>query len=123
MSLLLAGLIEVPHGEVSVEPRGQGEPLLLVHGFGSDAEAWRATSLDEERLLVPVDTRGFGQSSRTPGDYSVHALAEDLVAVLDAQGIERTDVVAHSWGSSLALDLARNHPDRVDQIVLVGRWV
>ncbi len=117
------GGVPLPSGTAHVTERGAGEPLVLVHGFAASSNAWRKSRLDADRRLIQIDTRGFGKSSRTAGDYSRAALARDLVAVFDHLGLERVDLVAHSWGSAIALELVRRHPERVDQLVLVSSWV
>lgn len=100
-------------------------PVLLVHGFASNHDVWDPLepTLSASRRTINVDLPGFGWSSRTEGDYSPAALAEVLLDVLDAAGAPRVDVVAHSWGCSVALAFALAHPDRVRRISLIGAWV
>ncbi len=100
-------------------------PVLFVHGFASNHEVWSTLepALRRERRTVAVDLPGFGWSDRPPGDYSPAALADDLRAVLDALGIERADLVAHSWGSSVTLAFALAYPARVRRVVLMGAFV
>jgi pimeloyl-ACP methyl ester carboxylesterase len=107
------------------EDQGTGSPVLLVHGFGSTLETWARTvpALEAEHRCIRVDLRGFGRSSKYAGDYSLSALAGDLAGLLDALGVERADVVAHSYGSSVALTLAREHPGRVGRVVLTDAFV
>jgi non-heme chloroperoxidase len=109
--------------------RTDGErPVLLVHGFASNAEAtWDATgwfrALEEAgRGAVAVDLRGHGSSSK-PTDarsYSADILARDLVSVLDAVGLASVDVVGYSMGSQVARQLSVSHPERVSRLVLGG---
>lgn len=110
-----------------VESRGAGTdtPVLLVHGFASNHDVWDTLepALSASRRTINVDLPGFGWSTRTDGDYSPSALASDLDRVLDESGLTTVDVVAHSWGSSVALAYALDHPDRVRRIVLIGAWV
>ncbi|MBL8604404.1 MAG: alpha/beta hydrolase [Myxococcales bacterium] len=100
-------------------------PVLFVHGFASNHDVWRPLepALSPARRTVNVDLPGFGWSTRTEGDYSPQALADDLDAVLEQLSIARADVVAHSWGSSVTLALALGHRARVRRIVLIGGWV
>ncbi len=116
-------LLAVRHGAVYVEDHGVGDTLLLIHGFGADLESWRLLDLERDHRVIAMDTRGFGRSSRTAGDYSLPALADDVAAVLDAHGIDRARVLAHSWGSSIALELARRHPERVERVILADAFV
>jgi 2-hydroxymuconate-semialdehyde hydrolase len=104
---------------------GPATPVLLVHGFASNHDVWDPLepALREGRRTINVDLPGFGWSARTEGDYSPQALAEVLIDVMDAAGVQRADVVAHSWGSSVTLALALAHPERVRRITLIGAWI
>ena len=103
-------------------------PVLLVHGFASNHDVWDPLepAIRAHRRTINVDLPGFGWSSRTEGDYSPVALANDLVDVLDTLQVERADVVAHSWGSSVTLALALEYPLRLCRLLLLGvcrsRW-
>ncbi len=112
---------------VEDRPGGDGTqpPILFVHGFATNHSSWDDVTpeLGKGRRIVVVDMPGFGFSARPQGDYSPTALAADLASVLDAVGVATADVVAHSWGSSLALALALDHPTRVRRLVLIGPWV
>ncbi|MEZ4405473.1 MAG: alpha/beta fold hydrolase [Polyangiales bacterium] len=113
---------------VYVEVKGEANQrpsVLLVHGFASNHDTWDTLepALRAGRRTINVDLPGFGWSTRTEGDYSPAALARDLVDVLDALGEARVDVVAHSWGSSVTLALALDHPERVRRVVVIGAWV
>ncbi len=100
-------------------------PVLLVHGYASNHDVWDPLepTLRERRRTINVDLPGFGWSSRTEGDYSPAALADDLADVLRSLGVSQADVVAHSWGSSVTLALALEHPAMVRRFVLIGGWI
>lgn len=71
----------------------------------------------DHRVLVP-DLRGFGRSSfAADGDYTKHALAGDILALLDHEGIEKATVIGHDWGGWIAWLLALEHPERVERFV------
>jgi pimeloyl-ACP methyl ester carboxylesterase len=97
-------------------------PVVLVHGFGSRLESWRAVQpeLAKARRTLAFDQRGFGQSERTEGEYGVQAHAEDLLALMDAEHIERAVLVGHSYGAGVVLRAALIAPKRVAGIVLVS---
>lgn len=113
-------------GRTFVLDRGEGPAILLIHGYGS-AHVVYLSLIDRlvaagYRVLA-VDLPGFGLSDRREGDYSPQALATLLVEILDARGVGQADVIAHSWGSSIALRLALDHPARVRRLVLTSAWV
>ncbi|HEY5223645.1 MAG TPA: alpha/beta hydrolase [Microbacteriaceae bacterium] len=118
-----------PSGETIAYCRYPGDdPVLLVHGFGSDsADTWDATGwlralADAGHGAVTVDLRGHGASSK-PHDvaaYRPSVLADDLIAVLDAEGLERVDVMGYSMGSQVTRALAAGAPERVRRLVLGG---
>jgi pimeloyl-ACP methyl ester carboxylesterase len=106
---------------------GSGAPLVLLHGFTDQIESWSemgyVKALTEAgRRLVLIDQRGHGGSSR-PHEvdaYRPEARAADVVAVLDALGIARADVLGYSMGGWAALNLARYHPTRIDRLIVGG---
>lgn len=104
------------------DPRGQGRPLLLVHGFSHDCSVWSklASGLAPGLRPIAVDLRGHGRSDWSPdGCYDLHDYARDLPATLDALDLERAIVVAHSLGGHAATLFAAAHPERVEALVLV----
>lgn len=97
-----------------------GVPLVLVHGFGGSRRDWDrvARALPDRRPLVAYDQRGFGDSRGDAGAPFSHA--EDLVALLDALGIERADLCGVSLGGATVLGCATAAPARVRRLVLVS---
>jgi pimeloyl-ACP methyl ester carboxylesterase len=106
-----------------VEWGAHGPRVLLLHGYASNAQAWRAVvdHLDGMFQMAAVDMVGFGWSTRHPSrPLTGDAYAERLAGILDALGWERAHLVGQSWGGGLAQRLAAAHPDRVDRLVLVA---
>lgn len=95
--------------------------VVLVHGLGYARWGWEPVldGLAERFRVLWFDNRGIGDSSVPSGPYSVRALAEDVVALMDDAGIGRAHVVATSLGGMTAQELAIAHPDRLDRLVLV----
>lgn len=89
--------------------RGEGAPLVLVHGLGSRATSWSPVlaSLAAHREVVVVDLPGHGDSPVLDEPPTVDALADALAAWLDTQGLRRADLVGSSLGARLVLELAR----------------
>ncbi|RMH44351.1 MAG: alpha/beta fold hydrolase [Deltaproteobacteria bacterium] len=104
---------------------GQGPAVVLIHGFGSSLDIWDGVidALRADHRVLALDLKGFGWSSRPPGDYSPAAQARLVLALANARGIDRFSVVGHSWGASVALALALAAPDRVDRVALYSAWV
>jgi pimeloyl-ACP methyl ester carboxylesterase len=123
----------VPHqtararsGELSIHYRRLGRPggtpILIVHGLSYFSYDWLgvAQSLGAAREVVAMDMRGFGDSDWSPArDYSVPAMAQDIVNVLDHLRWPRTLLVGHSMGARSTTCVAAQHPDRVQGLVLV----
>jgi proline iminopeptidase len=104
---------------------GRGAPLILCHGgpglwdmFGSLAEALAGAGARDVRV-VRWDQRGCGRSERC-GPYSVARSVADLDAVQSGLGADRVAVLGHSWGATLALRYALDHPDRVGALIYVS---
>jgi len=94
-------------------------PLLLLNSLGTDHAMWDAVTplLAREFHVLRMDTRGHGASDAPKGDYSVPMLAADALAVLDAAGVERAHLCGLSMGGMTALEIAAEHPARVDRVV------
>lgn len=104
---------------------GDGPPVVLLHGFASAIENWAPVipKLQGRYRLIALDLKGFGWSDRPEGDYSPQEEARLVVGLMDRLGVQRAAVVAHSWGSSVALALALQAPERVSRIALYDAWV
>ena len=99
-----------------------GAPLVLaIHGITSTSRTWLATgrALGDCATLLAVDLRGRGRSTGLPPVVGLDAHVRDMLAVLDAAGLERAVVVGHSLGAYIAARLATSHPERVSRLVLV----
>jgi 2-succinyl-6-hydroxy-2,4-cyclohexadiene-1-carboxylate synthase len=97
-------------------------PLLLLHGFMSSAAEWQEIAerlSGEYRLLIP-DLPGHGASTTLPYPhaYTMPGAARALLALLDAESIDRCAVASYSMGGRLALYLALRHPERVERLLL-----
>jgi 3-oxoadipate enol-lactonase len=94
--------------------------LVLVQGMGFDRLGWQPVlgKLGRRFRLVLVDNRGSGRSGRPAGAFTVADMVGDVVAVLDAAGIHRANVLGASLGGMVAQELAITHPERVDGLVL-----
>jgi 3-oxoadipate enol-lactonase len=108
--------------EVAWSEWGAGEPVVLVHGMGDDHRAWRKVLpwLALRRRVIAYDVRGHGETSLGSADGTLAQLARDLVALLDAVGLERADLCGFSLGGTIVLRAAIDHPGRVGRLVPVA---
>jgi pimeloyl-ACP methyl ester carboxylesterase len=99
---------------------GQGDPLLLIMGFGGDHLAWafQVPAFAGRYRVISFDNRGAGQSEVPDLPYTTRMLADDAVGLLDALGIARAHVLGVSMGGMIAQEVALNHPGRVRTLQL-----
>jgi 2-hydroxy-6-oxonona-2,4-dienedioate hydrolase/2-succinyl-6-hydroxy-2,4-cyclohexadiene-1-carboxylate synthase len=95
---------------------------LFIHGLNANMAFWHpalVAKLRDARRLVMYDQRGHGYSDQPPTGYTSLDLAQDALAVMDEHGLAAADVVAHSFGATVALQLVRLRPDRVKSLVIL----
>jgi pimeloyl-ACP methyl ester carboxylesterase len=111
--------------ELAVRDQGEGQPILLLHGFPDSSYLWRhqieALTAAGMRCVAP-DLRGRGESEKPEGvaEYGVVRSVADALAILDGLGIDRAHVVGHDFGAAVAWVLASLHPERVDRLVVMS---
>lgn len=103
---------------------GEGEPVLLVHGFALNGTMqWSKTkkALRDNYRVITIDNRGHGRSDKPhdPAQYGIK-MVEDQVRLLDHLGIAKAHVVGYSMGGSITLQLAARHPERVHTAAITG---
>lgn len=105
---------------VAVPPQGDGTPVLALHGWGAPGlmrqPAERLAPLGY-RVYAP-DLPGFGQTDPPPEAWGVHEYVRFVLAYMDANGIERTHLIGHSFGGRLGLVLGADHSDRIVKMAL-----
>ncbi|MCA3559562.1 MAG: alpha/beta fold hydrolase [Aestuariivirga sp.] len=102
---------------------GDGQDLVLIHGFGSDRLSWAGTSpaLMAVARVHALDLPGHGDSlDADAGDGSARALAEAVTAALDAHGLGKVHLLGHSLGGSIAMLMALKDPGRVRSLTLLA---
>jgi pimeloyl-ACP methyl ester carboxylesterase len=117
--------------EIAFLDEGEGEPIVLIHGFASSKEVnwvapgWVATLTKAGRRVVALDDRGHGVSTKLyePEAYDTNVMAGDVRALLDHLGIARADVMGYSMGARIGAFLALSDPGRVRSLVLGGLGV
>ena len=113
---------------ISYLDEGEGDPILLIHGFASNSTVnWRNTNWIKTLngagfRVIAFDNRGHGQSEKLydPADYGAPTMAEDARRLLDQLGIARADVMGFSMGARIAAFLTLAHPERVRSVIFAG---
>jgi pimeloyl-ACP methyl ester carboxylesterase len=116
-------MIPVPGGSLSAVEQGDGPPIVLLHAGVVDSRVWEPLVpllTDAGYRTIRYDARGFGRSETEDVEFS---RVDDLLAVLEAFGIEQAALVGNSQGGQIALDLAVSRPDRVAALVQLASGI
>ena len=108
--------------EMNYELSGQGNCLVLIHGFGDNLNMWyhQVPDLSRQYRVLTYDVRGFGQTGITKGSYSMRLLADDLYELLKVLGIKSACVLGYSMGGMIALTFALRHPDVITGLIFAN---
>jgi pimeloyl-ACP methyl ester carboxylesterase len=128
LSAIVARKFNAGSVELAYIDEGDGEPIVLVHGFASNKEVnwvhpgWVATLTRAGRRVIALDNRGHGASTKLydPALYNTDLMADDIRALLDHLGLARADVMGYSMGARNTAFLAFAHGERVRSAVLGG---
>ena len=121
-------LLHVNGVEFHLAEAGQGEPLLMLHGWPQHWYEWRhliGALQDDYRIICP-DLRGFGWSAAPQSGYEKERLVDDILGILDALGIERVKLIGHDWGGWLGFLLCLREPRRVERylaLAILHPWI
>jgi len=113
---------------IDYDVEGDGPPIVLVHGFASNAQGiWRAPGIikalvDSGRRVITLDCRGHGKSGKPhdPEDYAGTAMPDDVIALMDHLDVRVADLWGYSMGGIFAATLLVNHPERFRSVILSG---
>jgi pimeloyl-ACP methyl ester carboxylesterase len=109
--------------EFHVAEAGEGEDVVLcLHGWPQHWYEWRhlLPALADRHRVLALDQRGFGWSDAPDGGYEKENLASDVLAVLDALGVERVKLVGHDWGGWIGFLLCLREPDRFERYLALN---
>lgn len=106
------------------ERTGSGSVVILIPGLGGDGRFWAGVvaRLADRFDLITVDHRGAGRSDRPAGFYTIDGIANDVLAVMDAEGVETAHLVGHSTGGAVVQTIALDALRRARSLVISGSW-
>lgn len=113
-----SGMAEVNGIKMYYATYGAGDPVLLIHGGLGNADIWanQVADLMKDHLVIVADSRGHGRSTRTEEPFGYDLMASDYLALLDFLKVDKVDLVGWSDGGIIGLDIAMNHPERLDHL-------
>lgn len=106
--------------DIYYEVHGQGEPLVMIMGFGGGLRGWyfQTRALKKHYRVIIFDNRGIGKSDKATESYTVSTMAADALGLMDHLGIEKAHVLGMSLGSLVAQEIAIEYPERVMKLIL-----
>ena len=101
---------------------GAGEPLILLHGGLGHSDVWggQIPALAERFKVIAADSRGHGRSTRSAQPYSYALMASDVLALMDHLKIDKASILGWSDGGIIGIDIAINHPERLNKLFAFG---
>ena len=117
----------MPHEQVNdiamyYEALGDGEPIVLIPGLGTDITEYKPIieGLARTNRVIAVDNRGAGRTDKPRSAYSIEMMADDVAALLQKIGIQQANILGISMGGRIAQALALKHPEMVKRLLLVS---
>jgi pimeloyl-ACP methyl ester carboxylesterase len=122
MKPMSSGYADINSIRLYYEIYGQGEPLVLIHGGLTtigEMQGW-VQALAKTRRVIAVEMQGHGHTPDTDRPMSFATMGDDIEALLDHLNIPRADLIGHSFGGSIAIRAAIQHPDKVRRLVVIS---
>lgn len=116
--------IDTPNGFLEYESTGRGPAVVMSPGLAGLSSFWsrQAEALSRTHRVIAYDHLGCGKSQLDPAPVSIETMSRDLLALMDALGLERASIVGHSTGGAICQYLAAHAPERLDRIVISCSW-
>lgn len=115
--------VDTARGRISTLQAGAGEPLLMLHGLGGTKASFLPTVAafaPDGRRVIAADLPGFGDSDKPLGArYDPKFFSQSVLALMDSLGLDRTDIVGHSLGGRVTLEVVLHAPERFGKAVLI----
>ena len=124
MSIIRKGYVDTPHGQIHFRQLKQvdGVPLVLLHQTASSGMMFERmmTLLKDDFHTIALDNPGFGASFQPPSGFSIRYISDSLYAALHQLGVESCFIFGHHSGSAIAVQMAHDHPNFIQKMVLSG---
>lgn len=100
---------------------GQGSPIIFIPGLASDSTTWlqQKAHFEQTHQVILLDNRGCGESEAPPGPYLIETMAKDVVSLMSHLNLEKADIVGGSMGAMIATQLAFDHTEKINNLVLL----
>ncbi|MHA1466523.1 MAG: alpha/beta fold hydrolase [Promethearchaeota archaeon] len=114
--------VEVNGIKLCYDVHGNGDPVVLLHGFSDRKEHWRAQvgGLSKYFKVIRLDNRGAGKSERPDGEYSMEVYASDVAGLMECLEINKAHIIGHSMGGMISQNLAISYPNKVNKLILLN---
>ena len=108
--------------KISYKVKGEGYPLIFIHGFGSKKESFMAQipALSEKYKVIYFDSRGAGKTERPNLPYSMDMFADDIKGLMDYLKIKKTHILGFSFGGMVAQNFVLKYPNSVNKLILIN---
>ena len=113
---------DVNNIKIAYEIYGDGEPIILIHGYSYNKSVWITQIDDLSKLfkIIALDVRGSGESSHPEESYTLDTIVEDLKSLMDVLKIEKAHLMGWSMGGMIIQNFALKYPDRVNKLILIA---
>jgi len=120
--------VKLPSAEIAYLDEGEGIPILMIHGFASNAKTnwlnpgWINFMSDEGYRVIALDNRGHGESTKfyEQDDYKLEHMAGDVANLIDHLELGKVHIMGYSMGARISSVLAHLYPEKVDKVILAG---
>jgi len=119
---MVESFVNVNGIQICYEILGEGEPIILVHGFGVTKEEWigQFLPLSKHFKVIRFDNRGSGKSDHPNQRYTMKIFADDLKVFIENIGLDKANIIGWSVGGMFAQEFAINYPEKVDKLILIN---